>query len=233
MKESSRMSGTVLQFEPVEYTTLSEMVAAKLRDEIIESRLSLDTRVTESDLSAKLGVSRAVIREAVMMLVREGLMVKAHNRFTKVVTYTNHDIQEIYDMRVGLELTGARICIEKPNIANELAEKEHRMLMLSSVEGIDRLAFVYADMGFHTHIIEASGNNRLIEAWSTILSPCLVMLYRYTLSCGEGSPLGRLSYDHSKIIRAFASHNYETVSMELMEHINVMKLILLNDLPRL
>ena len=229
MGEFRQTEESVLQFGPVEYTTLSEKVASKLRDEIIENRLPLDTRVTESDLSAKLGVSRAVVREAIVMLVREGLMVKAHNRFTKVVTYTKRDIQELYDMRVGLELTGARICIGKPTIAEELVKREQRMLMLSSEPEIDRLAFVYADMGFHTHIVASSGNNRLIDAWSTILSPCLVMLYRYVLNCSKNSPLGRLSYDHSKIIRAFAAHDYEAASMELMEHINVMKLILLNE----
>ena len=213
-----------------EYIPLSEKVASKLRNEIIENHLHADTKIVESDISSTLNVSRTVVREAIMKLVQEGLIVKEHNRYSKVVSFTKEDIIEIYDMRAGLELTAARVCINQNDIAEKLHDKEKLMLKLSGAAEIDRLAYIYADMDFHTCIIQSSENSRLIDAWSKLLSPCLVLLYRYTLSCSKTSPLGKLSYDHSNIIRAFVSKDYQIVYDEIMEHIEIMKKVLLEEL---
>ncbi|MGI6586176.1 MAG: GntR family transcriptional regulator [Lutisporaceae bacterium] len=229
MEDGRQAQRPVIKLGTLEYMPLSEKVASQLRNQIIENHLPADTKITESDLSTTLGVSRTVVREAIMMLVNEGLIVKAHNRYTKVASYTKRDIQEIYDMRGALELTAARICINKETVAEELLEKEQQMLMLATKAEIDRLAFVYADMDFHSCIVKSSENSRLMDAWSKILGPCLVLLYRYTLNCSKRSPLGNLYYDHSKIIRAFAAHDYESVYTALMDHIDVMKNILINE----
>ena len=214
----------------LEYIPLSEKVASKLRNEIIGNLLPEGTKIVESEISSTLGVSRTVVREAIMKLVQEGLIVKEHNRYSKVSSYTKKDIVEIYDMRAGLELTAARICVGKTNIAEKLHDKEKLMLRLSGEKEIDRLAYVYADMDFHNCIIQSSGNSRLIDAWSKTSGPCLVLLYRYALSCSKQSPLGKLTYDHSNIIRSFASKDYNLVYNNLMEHIDTMKNILLNKL---
>lgn len=216
-----------LYLQAMEQTTLSQRVATGLRNEIIENRLPPGTKITESELSTALNVSRTVVREAITTLVQEGLIVKATNRYTKVAEYTQRDIQEIFDLRGALEIAGARACLRQHDIVDRLTEKEENMRQLNCQPHIDRLAFVYADMDFHTLIIKASENRRLLDAWNKILSPLLRLIYSYVLNCTKESPLGNIGYNHQKIIQAFNSRDFDVVSKALLDHVALMQDILL------
>lgn len=216
-----------LHLATLHYTTLGQRVATGLRNEIIENRLPAGTKITESELSQTLNVSRTVVREAITILVQEGLVDKAPNRYTKVASYTPKDIQEIFDLRGALEMAGARVCIDQDDIVERLVRREQKMLEINRQQQIDRLAFVYADMEFHTLIVSAADNSRLLDAWNKILSPLLRLVYGYVRTCTEESPLGVVTYDHGKIIRAFASRDYDLAARTLLEHTVIMRNILL------
>jgi len=224
-----RLTDSELYLPAVEQTTLSQQVAVGLRNEIIENRLPAGTKITESELSNALNVSRTVVREAIAALVQEGLLVKATNRYTKVTECTRRDIEEIFDLRGALEVTAARACLRREDIVTKLVEKDQAMALLNSQPQVSQLAVVYADIGFHTLIIEASGNSRLLDAWNKILSPLLRLIYRYVLSCTSESPLGNVTYDHQAIIRAFDTRDFDTVSKALIGHITLMRDILLRE----
>ena len=189
-------------------------------------------KITESELSKSLNVSRAVVREAIVILVQEGLLEKVTNRYTKVAEYTQRDIRDIFDLRSVLEIGGARYCIQQPEIVKKLQEREHVMVEINAYPPIDKLALVYADMNIHTLIIQEAGNQRLLEAWNRILSPLLRLIYSYVLRCTEESSLGSISYDHSDIIQAFAKRDWDEVSRVLMSHTELMRDILLNSSVR-
>ena len=63
---------------------LSEQIRDMLRDRIIEGDLQPGEKLTETDLSRKLNVSRGPLREAIMQLTEEGLLVKAPYKALRV-----------------------------------------------------------------------------------------------------------------------------------------------------
>lgn len=83
--------------------TMGDQVYTILRKEICEGRFEPGARLQEIELSEALGVSRSPVREALLRLVSDGLLLAVPNKGTYVKEFTCQDIDEIFDMRVMLE----------------------------------------------------------------------------------------------------------------------------------
>ncbi len=224
------MSGELKGLSAVGFTTLSQQVTNELRNSIIENRLKAGTRITESELSKTLGVSRTVIREAIAELSKNGFLEKESSHCTRVASYSDKDISEIYDMRTCLELGALRLMDDPKAIVDELRAIDEKAKTIAFSEPFDGLMFVMSDMDFHTCIISGSGNSLLMDAWQHIIGPLEVLLHRYIFYIVNNSVEKRASYDHARIIEAFSSMDKDSIGAVLTEHSMVMKQILLDKL---
>jgi DNA-binding GntR family transcriptional regulator len=115
------------------------------------------------ELSARAGVSRTTIREALAQLAREGLLTHSLHRGMEVARLAPSDVRDIYAMRRVLELAGAEALIAAPAAAlaelNQAAEA-----MAEAAARRDRRRVVEADVAFHTAIVGALNNRRLRAA---------------------------------------------------------------------
>lgn len=83
-------------------------VVASLTELVLTGQLHAGDLVIESDIAARLGVSRTPVREAIAQLVSRGLLVKENNRSARVHRPSLNDLIEIYEMRIVLECFVAR-----------------------------------------------------------------------------------------------------------------------------
>src|SRR5690606_26282547 len=79
----------------------------KIRDAIVSGELAGGTPLTESSLAAWCGVSRTPIREALLRLEQDGLIVRTE-RGPVVRSRSPEEILDIYEVRIALEATAAR-----------------------------------------------------------------------------------------------------------------------------
>ena len=82
---------------------LADEVTDDLRDAIVSHELEPGRKLTEDELAAQLGVSRGPVREALMRLEREGLVVIERHRGATIASWNRQDIEEIYSLRGALE----------------------------------------------------------------------------------------------------------------------------------
>lgn len=149
---------------------LGDQVAALLRVQLVRGRLRPGTKLVEREVAELLGVSRAPVRDALMQLEREGLVVtRSSGRY--VVELDERQFREIFQIRLVLEtlaaeLAAARAC---PEHAGELAAKLAEMR--AAIEGSDYDAFSRADMELHHVIWRQAGNERLAETLRSLLGP--------------------------------------------------------------
>ncbi len=125
---------------------------------------------TERELSAQLGVSRSVVREAVKRLEMQGLLeiqhgigIRAVDKLHKplssalalLVPDEDERLRQLVQIRFIMEPENARLAAEHatPTQLESLAAI-HEALVLAK----DREAAVRADMDFHCAVAEASGN---------------------------------------------------------------------------
>jgi len=148
--------------------TLAVRVANQLSRLIITGRLAPGTKLVETGLARRLGVSRAPLREAVKELERIGLVTKESRRGARVVELTARDVKEIYEVKAMLEGLAARLAAERtttPEMARLKAIFERMQALATRGE---RAGYLAASRRFHQTFIDASGNARLIQMYEAM-----------------------------------------------------------------
>ena len=90
-----------------------ENICDKLRDMLKTGDLKPDSRIVEQELAEEFGVSRTPIREAILRLANEGLLVSVPNLGTFVKRFSVGDVREMFEIREVLEGLAYRNAVER------------------------------------------------------------------------------------------------------------------------
>lgn len=207
------------QFAPIRVANLPEVIVDRLRKAIITNELKPGERLTELTLSAQLGVSRSPIREALMILKSEGLVIEQHNRSCLVWTPTTNDIDEIFSLRAMVETLACEWLlrhITDDDIAHlEAILAEQRVALQSS----DLFAMIELDKRFHEYLCNRSNHSRLKDLWSQIMWQWEVLIYRRARQ-NPDLILPTALVDHAAIIEALKARDMDRIR-ELQSSINL------------
>src|SRR5690606_2968604 len=130
------------------HKSLKQEVTERVKAAIYAGELKPGERVTELGLAAKVGVGQATIREALIELVHEGYIERRGPRKTYVTSLTPLQIEDIYTVRLPLELLAVRMTAARKGEGLEGAERACRE-MAAAAEAGDTNAFYLADLEFH------------------------------------------------------------------------------------
>ena len=88
------MAGTVCNMldEPVERRRLSDITYERLRQAIVTGELPPGEKVRDAELSARLGLSRTPVREALARLVDSGLVEAKPGVHTRISSLNRRDV---------------------------------------------------------------------------------------------------------------------------------------------
>jgi DNA-binding GntR family transcriptional regulator len=145
-----------------------------LRAEILGGKVSPGDRLAESVVGKRLGVSRVPVREALVILEREGLVEFSATGRASVKDLSDSDFEELYTLRLALEPLAARLAA--PSIACDPSRLEANIDATRHVSELSELTRL--DLDFHQLIIEASGNKRLTKLWISLRSELELWLGR-------------------------------------------------------
>lgn len=187
----------------------SEGVTARLREAIFAGKYPPGTALREIRLARELEVSQATIRESLQRLEHAGLVVRVPNIGTTVVRLSPHDIQERVELRAELEVWAARKASARMTEA-DYDELAGRMKALTeAVEADNYYEAAQADLAFHRHIWQCSGNQTLATTLEHVTVPLLafVSLLRHT----GFEHLPDVVAAHEPLIEALRSQNCERI----------------------
>src|SRR5687767_10970135 len=147
--------------------TLWEGAADAVRRAIVTGELPGGARVSEASLAETLGVSRAPVRDAIRLLVREGLLQQGAWA-TTVVGCSVDDIRRLFELRAHLEAYAIRQAAAGIGAAagEELRRAADQMLAAASRD--DTNAYTGADLAFHRALVRAAGDRWLVSAWENL-----------------------------------------------------------------
>src|SRR3954469_13766703 len=86
-----------------------DYVHRTIREAILDGKLEPGTTMSQVMLADELGVSRTPLREALRMMQNEGLIESEPNRRVRVSEVSLADIEELYTIRVPLEVNALRL----------------------------------------------------------------------------------------------------------------------------
>lgn len=200
--------------------TLSERVFARLQDDIVLGVLKPGTKLGETELAARYGVSRGPLREAIRRLESRKLLERVPHVGTRVAQLKGEDLIEIYRVREALEGMAARLAAEHMT-ADEVAGL-HKLLSQHEQQQDLKEDTAYfqreGDLDFHYRIIHGSHNQTLIDLLIGELYH-LVRMYRYQFSTVANRPQRALA-EHRRIVEAIESGDGEMAELLMRRHIS-------------
>lgn len=142
--------------EPLgEYRALHEVVLHRLRDAILEGRLTPGARLKVRDVAARLDVSPMPVREALHLLEVEGLARRLPRRGVVVSELTPDGIVQAYDLMGAIGGLAAASAAGALTAADLDALAAHLSGMDASLAAGDRDALLAANRVFHARIAAA------------------------------------------------------------------------------
>jgi DNA-binding GntR family transcriptional regulator len=149
-------------------TTLKAHLAERLREGIISGKYRPGERLNESKLARQYGVSRIPVREALMQLQEQGLLMNHPRRGMFVNSLREEDTQKINSLRIILEAEAMKLC--RARLSPEMDANLNRIVKLmerwQSGSDLDAAAL---DLEFHRAIWSYSGNPYLVRTLDALV----------------------------------------------------------------
>jgi DNA-binding GntR family transcriptional regulator len=147
-----------------------EQVYVRLRDLIVQGQLAPGSRIVETEVAARLGVSRTPVREALQRLQQEGYVLGSplaqQSRLT-VAPLTKSDVHELLNIVGAIEGLAARLAAqaEEPDrrrLADAMRECNAEFHRVARATPIEHGRLYDADERFHRAIVELAAGPRLL-----------------------------------------------------------------------
>ena len=155
-------------FVSIETSDLVDRVEAQLIHAIVAGRLAPGARIVEADIARRMGISRAPVREAARRLERQGILMSRPRHGFNVRTITIREIDELYQVRMSLELMAVGLACKHADEAGLVRLIEAVEHMVADAESLSQSERVVRDLAFHTTICELSGNGYLSRLFSNM-----------------------------------------------------------------
>jgi DNA-binding GntR family transcriptional regulator len=184
--------------------TAHEHVLEQLRGAILGGALAPGTPLVLAELSARLGVSRTPIREAIRDLAAEGLVDFDSYRSSVVHAPTLEEVQEVYGLRLVLEPLAVRRAVERISDA-EIAHA--RTLHEAMLAADDLGAWVQLNRDFHATLLQAADSPRLLAIVTSLRNAAAIQVSLSLLT--QASHRAEADEEHGRILDAYAQRDAE------------------------
>lgn len=141
-----------------------------LRDHVLLDPELQGHFLNEQELAAEIGVSRTPVREALLLLVSDGLVELIPQRGAYVPPVTGREISELMELRGILESHAARLVIAEQRVPAGLMQEtlNQQSRIPEDNEADDAREFIRLDTLFHQQLIDAAGNDLISRTYSKL-----------------------------------------------------------------
>jgi DNA-binding GntR family transcriptional regulator len=200
--------------------SLAKMAYEAIRQSILSGQWKIGELYNEKAIAADLGISRTPVREALLELASQDLIIFLPRRGLMVNRFTRRDVDEIFELRKAIELAAVeKITVAAPPF--DLFEIEEALLsQRKAVKQKDYLAFMEADRLFHTSFSALTNNRRLIAILENIRDMIHVMGAKALALEGRAA---EVIEEHQTIFEAVKKGNIEEARRSMAYHLDQSK----------
>lgn len=203
------------------HTSMRERIADTLRNAILTGELKPGQRITEVEVAAALGTSRAPVREAIRELVNEGFLESHAYRETRVSRVTVEELREVLvPIRIVAETFALRCLMEQGDPAALRRLDEVVARMQAALADNDRARVIEEDLAFHRALVGAVPYSHPARIWASITP----VIYRAFVLGTVEATLQETVEGHVRLLEVIRSGDVESALASLTEHIREMEL---------
>ena len=200
--------------------TASDRVFEALQDAIVRGVIEPGSRVGETELAERFGISRGPLREALRRLESRRLVERTPHVGIRIASLTHAALIELYYLREALEGMAARLAAlnmtaaEVAGLKALLAEHERDEALKADTAYFQQ----EGDLDFHYRIIHGSHNQALIQLLIGELYH-RIRMYRYQFSAYANRPQKAFG-EHQRIVEAIEAHDGDLAEMLMRRHVS-------------
>ncbi len=189
---------------------------------ILTGELKPRERLVESELIAKFNVKRFTIRKAIQELAHLGFVEFTPNKGARVADISDEELEDLYCVRVNLELLAAELLIKKITPEKlSILWRIHREYTAAIENGIIE-QMVLKNEEFHQTLYLMTENRFLADNLDRLKNGIFALRYNAYLSLG----MPQVSVaQHESIIRALENGDIEKLKLSVKENIIYPKMI--------
>jgi DNA-binding GntR family transcriptional regulator len=148
--------------------SLTEMALSTIKEAILSKKLEPERMYTEAILTNELGISRTPVREALIQLASQGLIIYFPRKGFQVKLLTEKDVENLFALRLALEL--AVIEHITPRLTDSSLMQLEKIWDRYSqvVQQGDPVKSIRANKDFHGGLANLTDNFYLIKALDQI-----------------------------------------------------------------
>ena len=193
---------------------LREAVHAKLRTDILSCRIPPGAEIREAELAARFAVSKSPVRDALMHLEREGLVISSPRQGYRVSPVSLSDVQDMFHLRSVLE----RACMERiVSLASDA-----QLATLDTFRRFDPDAWegglVAYNRAFHGTLAQLSHNKRMRDQITDLIEQMERVVRVSLASLKQESPASPVA-EHCLIIDALQARKARLAARLAGQHI--------------
>ena len=195
------------------YRRMRDQVVDLLREEILSGKLSEGNPLREIPLAERFRISRGPIRDAILQLTQEGLLVSEPNRGAKVAPVWDDLLRPVMvDIRFELESYAVWKLVELEPPHDLGVFQQNLKLFRVACKEKDFKAVVQLDMKFHRLLLRESGMTVLETVWLPVMGGMRLPYSRH-------AKLIESYYEHETIVEALAARDGEAAVAALKQNI--------------
>ena len=197
--------------------TMGAQLSSLLRGAILSGEFEPGEAVTETALAVRFGVSRGPMREAMRHLMDEGLLVTVPYTGTRVLQLTSADIDDIYSMRICLEVFAFEQIWERRDDTFREALMARHAALTEAIDAGDDIRSIDAELDLHGLAYETCGNGILLSSWSGIRARLQLYWAAHHRAHGITGPKRE---SHDDYVRLALGDSCERMKDEIRDHMS-------------
>jgi DNA-binding GntR family transcriptional regulator len=191
---------------------IREQVYGRILDGLVSGAHPAGSKLRDTELATRLGVSRTPVRETLLRLAHEGFLENPPGRGFLVRPLDRREVEDSYPILWSLEVLAVRL--SAPYGGRAIGDLFR--LSVEMGEAIDEpSAAVAADTGWHGRLVAGCGNGRLLDMIGQVRA--LVRRYEYAYMRRADLATGSLA-DHAAIIDALRGDDVDGAAALLERH---------------
>ncbi|MCP2351663.1 GntR family transcriptional regulator [Nonomuraea roseoviolacea] len=195
---------------------IRQKVANALRAALIAGEMRPGVIYSAPALAEQFNVSATPVREAMLDLVKEGLVIAVRNKGFRVTELSERDLDEIIEIRELIEVpTIAKIAATVP-ADRILRLRPWAEAIVAAAEEGDLVRYVEADEAFHLNLLALAGNAHLLGTVRELRHRSRL----YGISrLAEGGKLADSAREHLDLLDVVASGDAEAAASLMRRHL--------------
>lgn len=209
---------------PIDEASLTDEIAEediveRIFAAVVEQRLPPGTKLSESALCEAFGVGRMRIRRALLLLSSREVVDLHANRGAFVASPTPQQAREVFEARLTLEPTIARLAVERASAQDIANLSVHLAMEHAAHHEHSRQEAIRLSGQFHLLLAQIAANSVMLRMMKELVTRTSLIIGIF----GAPNVANCRDDDHERILRAFKARDGQAAADLMAEHLRVIE----------